>query len=82
MYSLNILYLEWGNKICSQSIILQVLLLRIITEVCDFYQCYTQFSSSSFLDQENVMWSDEAKIELLVMKSTYQGWRKKKTELL
>jgi len=35
------LAIQWGQKVFSQPLIVQVLLLRIMTEVCNFHHRYT-----------------------------------------
>jgi len=34
-------YIQWGQKVFSQSVIVQVLLLRMMREVCNFHHRYT-----------------------------------------
>jgi len=34
-------YLQWGQKVFSQPLIVQVLLLRMMREVCHFHHRYT-----------------------------------------
>jgi len=34
-------YIQWGQKVFCQPLIVQVLLLRIMREVCNFHHMYT-----------------------------------------